>query len=78
YIKGGTCCFTVNLRNRRSQLLTAQFQMLRSAIINVKRDRPVEINAWVVLPEHMHCTLPLPESNDDFSSRWLEATKHSP
>ncbi|HAJ5787759.1 TPA: transposase, partial [Escherichia coli] len=50
YIKGGTWFFTVNLRNRRSHLLTAQFQMLRKVIINVKRARPFEINAWVVLP----------------------------
>ncbi len=33
YIKGGTWFFTVNLRNRRSQLLTTQYQMLRNAII---------------------------------------------
>ncbi len=46
YIKGGTWFFTVNLRNRRSQLLTTQYQMLRHAIIKVKRDRPFEINAW--------------------------------
>ncbi|EJT8685108.1 REP-associated tyrosine transposase RayT, partial [Escherichia coli] len=45
YIKGGTWFFTVNLRNRRSQLLTTQYQMLRHAIIKVKRDRPFEINA---------------------------------
>ncbi len=66
YIKGGTWFFTVNLQNRRNQLLTTQFQTLRNAIINVKRDRPFEINAWVVLPEHMHCIWTLPEGDDDF------------
>ena len=76
YIKGGTWFFTVNLRNRRSQLLTTQYQMLRNAIIKVKRDRPFEINAWVVLPEHMHCIWTLPEGDDDFSSRWREIKKH--
>ena len=75
YIKGGTWFFTVNLRNRRSHLLTAQFQTLRNAIIKVKRARPFEINAWVVLPEHMHCIWTLPESDDDFSSRWREIKK---
>ena len=35
YIKGGTWFFTVNLRNRRSQLLTTQYQMLRNAIIKL-------------------------------------------
>ncbi|MCZ4188362.1 transposase, partial [Escherichia coli] len=47
YIKGGTWFFTVNLQNRRNQLLTTQFQTLRNVIIKVKRDRPFEINAWV-------------------------------
>ena len=75
YIKGGTWFFTVNLQNRRSQLLTTQYQMLRHAIIKVKRDRPFEINAWVVLPEHMHCIWTLPEGDDDFSSRWREIKK---
>ena len=75
YIKGGTWFFTVNLRNRRSQLLTTQYQTLRNAIIKVKQARPFEINAWVVLPEHMHCIWTLPESDDDFSSRWREIKK---
>ncbi len=44
YIKGNPV-FTVNLQNRRNQLLTTQFQTLRNAIIKVKRDRPCEINA---------------------------------
>ncbi len=73
--RGGTWFFTVNLQNRRNQLLTTQFQTLRNAIINVKRDRPFEINAWVVLPEHMHCIWTLPEGDDDFSSRWREIKK---
>ena len=75
YIKGGTWFFTVNLQNRRNQLLTTQFQTLRNVIIKVKRDRPFEINAWVVLPEHMHCIWTLPEGDDDFSSRWREIKK---
>ncbi|HFO2944332.1 TPA: transposase, partial [Escherichia coli] len=75
YIKGGTWFFTINLRNRRSQLLTTQYQTLRNAIVKVKRARPFEINAWVVLPEHMHCIWTLPESDDDFSSRWREIKK---
>ena len=65
YIKGNMV-FTVNLRNRRSQLLTTQYQMLRHAIIKVKRDRPLKSTPRVVLPEHMHCIWTLPEGDDDF------------
>jgi len=31
---------------------------------------PFHIDAWVVLPEHMHCLWTLPEGDADFSRRW--------
>jgi putative transposase len=43
---------------------------LRSAIARVRRKRPFVIDAWVVLPEHMHCVWTLPEGDADYSSRW--------
>ncbi|MDO8236382.1 transposase [Citrobacter werkmanii] len=76
YINGGTWFFTVNLQDRRSQLLTANIHALRCAIAAVKTARPFRINAWVVLPEHMHCIWTLPENDADFSSRWREIKKH--
>lgn len=32
--------------------------------------RPFHIDAWVVLPDHMHCIWTLPPGDDDFSNRW--------
>lgn len=75
YINGGTWFFTVNLRNRRSHLLTTQITALRDAIWAVKRNKPFYINAWVVLPEHMHCIWTLPDNEYDFSCRWREIKK---
>jgi len=32
--------------------------------------RPFAIDAWVVLPDHLHCVWTLPPGDDDFSTRW--------
>lgn len=31
---------------------------------------PFYIDAWVVLPDHMHCLWTLPEGDTDFPGRW--------
>lgn len=72
YIQGGTWFFTVNLRNRRSSLLTQEIRELRRAILTVKQRNPFIIDAWVVLPEHLHCIWTLPEHDCDFSARWRD------
>ena len=43
--------------------------VLRGAVAHVCRDRPFEILAWVVLPDHMHAVWRLPEGDANFSSR---------
>ncbi|CAM6763185.1 Transposase-like protein [Enterobacter intestinihominis] len=75
YIPGGTWFFTVNLQNRQSDLLTRHIDSLRSATATVKRAKPFTINAWVILPEHMHCIWTLPEGDSDFSARWRDIKK---
>ncbi|EPM0698023.1 REP-associated tyrosine transposase [Klebsiella aerogenes] len=72
YIKGGTWFFTVNLKDRRSRLLTERIELFRYSISVVKQRRPFIINAWVVLPEHLHCIWTLPNNDDVFSSRWRD------
>jgi len=36
----------------------------------VRAQKPFHIDAWVVLPDHMHCGWTLPEDDTDFSARW--------
>ncbi len=36
---------------------------------------PFHIDAWVILPEHMHCIWTLPEGDDNYSSRWQAIKK---
>jgi putative transposase len=69
-IPGATYFFTVNLLDRRSDLLATQIDALRDAVRKVRRRAPFHIDAWVVLPNHMHCLWTLPEGDSDFPRRW--------
>jgi len=43
---------------------------LREAVKCTRANRPfLHIDAWVVLPDHMHCAITLPPGDDDFSNR---------
>jgi putative transposase len=59
-VPGGTFFFTVNLLDRRSDLLVTQIQALRDAVRRVRLQAPFHIDAGVVLPDHMHCLWTLP------------------
>ncbi len=71
-IKGGTCFFTVNLQDRRSDLLTKYIETLRQALHTVKTHHPFTIDAMAVLPDHLHCIFTLPEYDNDYSLRWRQ------
>lgn len=42
---------------------------LRKVIKTVKQTYPFAIEAWVLLPDHMHCMWTLPDGDDDYSKR---------
>jgi len=68
---GGTYFFTVNcLQRKDNDVLIRHIDDLREAIAKVKNTHPFIIHAWVVLPEHMHCMIELPEGDSDFATRW--------
>lgn len=69
-IAGGTYFFTVNLQDRRSDALVARIDVLRAAVREVRSVMPFHADAWVVLPEHLHCLWTLPAGDVDFSTRW--------
>jgi len=73
-VPGGCYFFTVNLRDRRSALLVEQIDLLRKSIRTCRAAAPFHIDAWVVLPEHMHCVWTLPEGDVDYPGR-LRAIK---
>jgi putative transposase len=71
FIPGGTWFFTVNLLARKNNdLLVREIDLLRATVRAVRNRYPFQINAWVVLPEHMHTVWTLPPGDADFSKRW--------
>ena len=69
-VPGATVFFTVNLADRASDLLTQEIDTLRSAVRSTLSERPFQIDAWVVLPDHMHCVWTLPAGDADYENRW--------
>jgi len=61
---------TVNLRHRRQRLLVDHIDVLRAATAWTMQRRPFRIDAFVVLPDHLHAIWTLPENDTDFSTRW--------
>ena len=47
-----------------------QIDVLRQAVRRVRARAPFRIDAWVVLPDHMHCLWTPPECDADFPGRW--------
>jgi putative transposase len=75
YLAGGCFFFTVNLADRTSDLLLREINTLRLAIRATMQGQPFTIDAWVILPEHMHCLWTLPEGDSDYSRRWRAIKK---
>jgi putative transposase len=69
-VAGGTYFFTVNLADRRRQLLTENLECLRAAFRSTRQRHPFAIDAIVVLPDHLHTIWTLPQGDSDFSVRW--------
>ena len=59
--------------DRRSDLLVTQIHMPRDAVRQVvRRDAPLRIDGWVVLPDDMHCLWTLPAGDAEFPGRWRD------
>ena len=69
--KGGTFFFTVVTFNRINILTNpANVALLRTAFKSVMKSHPFKIDAFVLLPDHLHCIWTLPPDDCDFSTRW--------
>ena len=69
-VQGASVFFTVALCNRHSRLLVEEVAALRDAVRITRKERPFQIEAWVVLPDHLHALWTLPEGDADYSTRW--------
>ena len=68
---GSTFFFTL-VTYRRRPILCADIMRhaMRDAIAAVRAVRPFSVDAWVLLPDHMHCIWTLPDDDGDYSTRW--------
>jgi len=68
---GGTFFFTL-VTYRRARFLCGDLAraLLRRAIDACRAVAPFEVDAFVLLPDHLHAIWTLPEGDADFSTRW--------
>lgn len=70
-IEGGTYFFTLSTYNRRPFLCSPEnVELLRQAFRYTIQRHPMEIDAFVLLPDHLHTIWTLPEGDHNFSMRW--------
>lgn len=68
---GCTYFFTVVTQGRRPILTLPEIrQALRQGISKVQQTMPFKIEAWVLLPDHLHTIWTLPENGIRYAARW--------
>jgi putative transposase len=71
FLPGGSFFFTAVTHDRQPLFHTADnVEVLREAFRVVKTKHPFEVDAVVILPDHLHCIWTLPPDDADFSTRW--------
>ena len=69
-VRGASVFFTVALAKRGGDLLVREVELLRAAVRETLSERPVTVEAWVVLPDHLLCVWTLPEGDSEYGVRW--------
>ncbi len=62
--------FTVALAARGQDLLIREIGRLRAAVRQTRADHPFGIEAFVILPDHLHAIWTLPAGESDPALRW--------
>ena len=70
-VPGGTFFFTV-VTHQRARLLCdgTNPELIDGAFEYANEGRPFRVDAFVLLPDHLHCIRTLPEGDGNFSTRW--------
>lgn len=67
---GRSYFFTARLTDTAPERLTDHIELLRAAVRRTRNERPFQIDAWVTLPDHLHCIWKLPPGDVDHAGRW--------
>jgi putative transposase len=70
FVPGGMFFFTATLKDRRSSALVDHIASLRAAFRKARSEQRFDIDAIVILPDHLHVIMTLPPGDSDFSGRW--------
>lgn len=67
--------FFTHVTYKRRRILTTlnARSCLRRAIESARDQQPFQIDAFVLLPDHLHCIWTLPDGDADFPTRWKTA-----
>ncbi|GGA05360.1 transposase [Amylibacter cionae] len=68
-IAGATVFVTVVLAHRGEDILVRYIDVLRGAVRQTLRAQPFGMDAFVVLPDHFHCVITLPDGDADYARR---------
>ena len=71
YVKGGTYFFTV-VTFQRIPIFKDEgnISLLKECFQDITIDLPFNVDAMVILPDHLHAIWTLPDNDDDYSLRW--------
>lgn len=76
-VKAGTYFFTVVTYRRQTFLCNNNVRAaLREGIQQTRTQYPFTIDAWVLLPDHLHCIWTLPKDDANFGLRWAIIKRH--
>ena len=75
YEPGARYFFTVVTENR-APLLINHVERLRESFRECQSRYPFDIEAVVVLPDHLHTLWKLPDGDSDFSTRWMVVKRY--
>jgi putative transposase len=59
-----------------NDLLIRHIDTLRQVVKDTRKHWHFHIDAWVVLPDHLHCVWTLPKGDNDNSNRWRVITPY--
>lgn len=68
---GASYFFTLATYRRQPILCDERVRhALRTALLSARATRPFTLDAWVLMPNHMHCIWTLPPGDADYAARW--------
>jgi putative transposase len=70
-VPGASYFFTVVTHGRTPLLAVPEnVALFQSGLHSVQKRHPFDVDAFVILPDHIHTIWTLPEGDADFSKRW--------